>query len=99
MSEVTIKIHQGTGRSTGEALCLSCSHGMHRGNDHFCCLYGERERLTKKVMDCSLYYNKSLPSLHDMRESAWTLRTEKGGKGIGFAPPKKDPNYGPPDDF
>lgn len=89
MSELTLKIHQGTGRSTGEPLCTSCSHCLHRNDEVWCTLYGERERIKSRVYSCNLYYNKSLPSIHDMRESAWTLRTEKGGKSIGFAPPKK----------
>jgi len=92
MSDITIKIHQGTGKLTGESLCKSCSHSLifdeeHVGESAFCTYLHPQIRIRGRVRSCSDYYNKNLPSLGDMKETAWTLRTEKGGRMIGFKPP------------
>lgn len=87
-----LKIHQGTGRLTGDSLCRSCENGMRvtdaRGERIFCDNLPRGFLPRGHVTECSAYYNATLPSLSAMKETAWTLRTEKGGKAIGFAPPK-----------
>lgn len=91
MPDIYLKIHRGTGKLTGQSLCLSCENGRtwtdQRGETTICTMM--KIPLRGKVTDCSDYYSSALPSLRDMKETAWTLRTEKGGKAIGFAPPKK----------
>ena len=91
MSEIFIKIHQGTGKLTGESLCRSCTYGLFNidsKGEHTTCLYSQKVNPMGKVTECSYYYNKSLPSLQAMSQSAWTLRTEKDGRKIGFEAPK-----------
>jgi hypothetical protein len=94
----TVKIHQGTGRLTGQSLCLSCGHGMRytdsSGEHMRCQALGQYNPVIPRglVTECSAYYNAGLPDLHFMQQTAWTLRTEKGGKRIGFAPPKQYPD-------
>lgn len=90
---LVLRIHQGTGRSTGESMCRSCEHNTNwvdrAGEHNRCSMLGKDAQPKGNVYQCSDYYSASLPSLRDMRETAWTLRTEKGGKVIGFAPPKQ----------
>lgn len=90
---IELKIHQGTGRLTGTSLCRSCceSHVMRdRGGERVLCTANRQEfRVAEPVTECSAYRNKSLPSLYDMREIAWELKTNKQGKTMGFSPPKK----------
>lgn len=38
------------------------------------------------VRDCNAYKERNTVTLHEMREIAWTLKTDKG-RAIGFAPP------------
>lgn len=83
-----LKIHEGTGRLTGQPLCFSCTHFVRRGDDMRCAMWGDQIRITKPIYNCNKYYNASLPTLHDMKEVAWELKT-KGGRVIGFHPPKE----------
>lgn len=94
MSEsLVLRIHQGTGRSTGESLCRSCKYNMNWvdrvGEHNHCSMLGKDAQPMGNIYRCSAYYNANLPSLRAMCDTAWTLRTEKGGKMIGFAPPKQ----------
>ena len=93
MADIYIKIHRGTGKLTGQSLCKTCTNSMiwtdARGEHTTCNTSHPNWAPQGKVLDCSDYYSSTLPSLRDMRETAWTLRTEKGGKAIGFTPPKK----------
>jgi len=91
MSRV-IKIHQGTARLTSDPMCMSCSHALIRegANTHITCTYAHPSQVVKeKIYTCTGYYNKNLPSVHDFEKIAWTLRTEKNGRNIGFRPPEK----------
>lgn len=95
MSELFIKIHKGTGKLTKDHLCSTCRHGQTwidcRGEHSICgAIPGFKEQPRGKVFEYSNYYNKALPSLDDLYQSAWTLRTEKDGRKIGFTPPDKD---------
>lgn len=102
-SDITLKIHQGTGRLTGVNLCRSCSNAMVRedqqGEQIFCQAVGIAGAMVRSnVRTCSMYNNKALPSMYDLRQIAWTLRTENDGRKIGFTPPKQRGNDFPPDD-
>lgn len=94
---IEVKIHQGTGKLTDQALCLSCSHSIIRNETIHCMYYGEDMLIKEKVYKCNKYYNVSLPSRQDMEAIAWELKTT-GGRKIGFYPPKKRPDYGPLED-
>ena len=93
MSELHLKIHQGTGRLTGEHLCKSCRYShilVDRGGEHFYCeQMGPDQHVNGVVTECNRYKNQSLPTLQDLYASAWTLRTEKDGRKIGFEAPKR----------
>ena len=102
MNDITIKIHAGTGRQTGESLCRSCQFAhifVDRVGESVRCSMvggdGRRGHPRGKVFECNDYYNKALPSLQDLYQTAWTLRTERGGKVIGFAAPEKDRIFPP----
>ena len=87
-----LKIHQGTGRLTGESLCNSCSHAMivtdARGQTVRCIRNSFLSFSPRgKVTDCTTYYNANLPSLAALGEIAWELKTEGSGSKMGFKPP------------
>ena len=101
--DITLKIHQGTGKLTGVSLCKSCSHSLIRedrqGTQMFCGIhgsFGKSHEVRSDVRECSGYYNKTMPHIHMLEQTAWTLRTEKNGRSIGFAPPDKDKTPTPP---
>lgn len=91
-NNIVIKIHKGTGQQTGTSLCRSCQYSLvltdARG-EQIRCRMDNRMPVRGNVYECNAYYNAALPSLDDMYRSAWTLRTEKNGRGIGFTPPKE----------
>jgi hypothetical protein len=92
MSDITLKIHQGTGRLTDPSLCRTCSNGMVRrgvrGEEQIQCDMFSGP-ITQNITECSSYYNKSLPTVRSMEQLAWTLRLDKNRKA-GFVPPDKD---------
>ena len=84
----TIKIHQGTGRLTGESLCRSCANSLIIEDTTICQVVHPQIWIRKPVFNCTGYHNKSLPSIRSMEFIAWELRTS-GGRKLGFSPPKK----------
>jgi hypothetical protein len=46
-------------------------------------------RITFEVRDCNSYEDKRQPSIYDMKEAAWVLRTDAHRKKIGFVPYRK----------
>lgn len=83
------KIHGGTGRLTGKPLCTTCSHASII-EDHITCtaIYPRPFTITKPVYNCNKYYDTNAPSLADMKDIAWELKSEKNK--IGFFPPPKE---------
>lgn len=66
-------------------LCKTCARGMQYSTTDnltktFCHSLGSH--IKGKVCDCTDYYNRSLPSLRDLYETAYILDTSK--KQIGF---------------
>jgi hypothetical protein len=60
------------------------------------------QRVPMKVIQCNRYSDKRQPSLYEMREMAWELRTT--GNRIGFVSPKdrereRQPSQVPPAGF
>jgi hypothetical protein len=45
--------------------------------------------LGMRVTECSSFDDKSKPTLHMMREIAWTVTTDKKGHKIGFVSPQE----------
>jgi hypothetical protein len=90
-----LKIHQGTGKLTGQSLCRSCENGVIRKGvrgeeDIQCDVFGKP--IVQNITDCSSYYNKALPSLRSFEQLAWTLLTDKKNK-VGFKPPNKNEDW------
>lgn len=89
-----MKIRNGT-RSDATDLCRTCRNSViiqgSRDSDErrYCdALSGDSTQLFTNVADCSSYYNKSLPSLHQYEKIAWVLETSKG-RQVGFVPAKE----------
>ena len=80
------KVRNGT-RPDGKQLCLTCRKatimkGAGESQELIYC--GDiSEFLKLRVVECSKYDDKDLPSIHDLRETAWILCTTDK-KTIGF---------------
>lgn len=91
------KIQGGTPKGRKDPLCTSCAHSLVSEDDRgdiyiYCSLYGfggEALRIERKIVRCSSYNERNKVSIHQMEKIAWILRTEKGGKQIGFKPYSK----------
>lgn len=83
-----IKIHQGTGRLTGQPLCRSCANALIIEDNIHCQAVHPAFWVKKPVFNCTGYHNKSLPSIRSMEFIAWELKTD-GGRKMGFTPPSK----------
>src|SRR5205814_3834602 len=73
-------------------LCGSCRHAALAKtiNGHFlarCDYFGRSVR--EPIATCSKYDDRRLPSIHDMRLTAWILRTDETHKVIGFVSNQK----------
>ena len=86
-----IKIQGGTVQDGGASLCHTCRHAtVVRGarlRDEIveCAVLGYRHnRVTFPVTSCSDYVNRQHPSIREMEEIAWVLRTDARRKQIGF---------------
>lgn len=93
MSEIALRIINGTPSSSDPRLCDSCGDGIVMKNDAdgseriFC--RDQRREVHLKVTKCSAYEDKSRPSLWDMRRTAWILQTDSRRQAIGFVTPRK----------
>lgn len=75
-------------------LCNTCSYGqvMEYASGRIDVICNESSpgiRLPQAVVKCSAYVDKATTSEYDLKQIAWTIRTDKSGKVLGFAPPKK----------
>jgi hypothetical protein len=102
VSGYTFKILNGTQRGQDD-LCPTCESACiwhdEKGEQRRCSAMHHTFQPAGRVTVCSNYSDIRIPSLQAMKSVAWTLRTEKGGKQIGFTPPvKRDrPSYGEDD--
>ena len=55
--------------------------GYHATTDH--------ARITFRVTTCSGYTDRRLPSMRDMEEIAWVLRSDPRRNQVGFVPARK----------
>ena len=86
-----MKIHGGTVRHGGPSLCLTCRHAtvvqgpslQDRVVD--CGLLSSRDsRIPFPVSSCSGYSDRRHPTLREMEDLAWVLRTDGRRRSIGF---------------
>lgn len=81
----------GTATGGGPSLCITCRHttvvqGATLQQQIIECgrLSSRANRITFPVESCTGYANRSLPSIREMEEIAWVLRTDIHRKEIGF---------------
>lgn len=84
-----IKIHGGT-PINGEPLCHTCRYatvirGTRASDEIIECRMVER-RLTFAVTFCTQYVSRQHPSLHEMEDIAWILKSDAKRKTVGFVP-------------
>ena len=88
-----LKILGGTTSNQGPSLCLTCRsativRGAKLDDEVVACsrLSGHDARLTFSVTSCSGYSDRRLPSLYDMEDIAWILRSDPKKNEVGFKP-------------
>lgn len=84
-----IKIHGGT-PTGGSPLCHTCRYatvvrGARLKEEIIECRMVDR-RISFAVTYCSQYVNKQEPTIHEMEEIAWILRSDAKRKTVGFVP-------------
>jgi hypothetical protein len=90
-----IKIEGGTAHEGDPPLCYTCrSATIARGPrlaDEVIECHALASRITFPVTFCTRYVNRQHPSIHEMEEIAWVLRTDASRQRIGFVQPKRTP--------
>lgn len=91
-----LKIQGGTARDDEPSLCLTCRHativrGRNLRDEIVECglLYRDDSRIAFPVTTCSAYSDRRQPTLRQMEEMAWVLRTDRQKRPIGFVPARK----------
>ena len=90
---MSIKIQPGT----SDSLCATCreaqvvefSNGVKAVRCHSRGAFPQ-VTINHPVTRCNDYDDRRQPAKWDMEKIAWQVTTDKSGKTIGFAPPKKD---------
>jgi hypothetical protein len=82
------KVFGGTAKD-GISLCKSCRHaqnirGMQHQEETYCNAGQPARRIAFPVFSCSIYDDKRISSLYDMREIAWVIHSRSRGP-MGFA--------------
>jgi hypothetical protein len=85
-----LKIHGGTVTDGQSSLCNTCRsativRGSRLSDEIVSC--GKRlvnDQVTFSVASCTGYSDRRLPSLYDMEDIAWVLRSNARTKKIGF---------------
>lgn len=86
------KIVKGTPGS--KSICNGCRFYRHRmlesGEEIRMCSqsYDYHIPITKVIVDCNDFEESNRPSLYDMRQQAWFLKTNASGQALGFMPRK-----------
>ena len=85
-----LKIHGGTAPGDANSLCHTCRYAtVVRGtrlNEELieCSRLNDETRINFAVKTCSVYSDRSMPSLDRMEDIAWILRTDVKRKQVGF---------------
>jgi hypothetical protein len=85
-----LKIHGGTVSEGHASLCTTCRsatiiRGARLSNEIISC--GKRvvrDEITFPVTSCTGYSDRRRPSLYDLEDIAWVLRSDSRTKKIGF---------------
>src|SRR4051794_35449753 len=83
-----LKVLDGTRSSQAPRLCDTCHSGLVRrgaaaSDEHVYCTIMERGVRTR-VVECNRYTDRSSPSLWDLQQIAWVLRTDSKRQKLGF---------------
>jgi len=83
-----LRVLKGTPKHGDSALCATCNHaqiieGQAESQRVTLCGYTS-ERVRWPVVRCTMYDDKRIPPLREMKEIAWMLVTKKAGRDIGF---------------
>ena len=88
---MNVKVRAGTARHDGPSLCLSCRsalvvRGMTLKEEIVQCgrLDSPGSRVTFPVTFCTGYTDRNQPSLSEMEDTAWILRSDRRSKEAGF---------------
>lgn len=91
-----IKIRGGTACEEDAPLCHTCRHatvvkGARLRDEIIECgmLNYQHNRITFPVTFCTDYVNRQHPTIREMEEIAWVLRTDARRHRVGFVHPKK----------
>jgi hypothetical protein len=86
-----VKVHGGTVAHGEPSLCYTCRHativkGTTQKHEIVDCqrLSGVPGRITFAVTSCSAYSDSRTPTLNQMEDIAWVLRSDPKRKNIGF---------------
>ena len=86
-----LKIRGGTVQHGESSLCVSCRYatvvkGQSLRDEIVECgqLSSEHNRIAFPVTSCTGYSDRRLPSLREMEDTAWILRTDPRRNQIGF---------------
>jgi hypothetical protein len=86
-----LKIHGGTVQHGEQSLCATCRHATIVKGRSLREAIVECDRLSSghnlvpfPVTSCSGYSDRRLPSVRDMEDIAWVLRTDPARNRIGF---------------
>jgi hypothetical protein len=90
------KIQGSTARPGESALCINCRHSIVAAGVRLreeiveCSMLGSGyNRITFRVTNCTRYVNRQHPSIHEMEDIAWVMRTDPRRRQIGFVQPKE----------
>ncbi len=85
-----LKIHGGTAPGNSDSICQTCRYATIIRGARFseevieCSQLREDTRVNFAVKTCSIYSDRSMPSLAHMEDIAWILRTDVKRKQLGF---------------
>ena len=85
-----VKVRGGTVNHGDPSLCSSCRHaitikGARLGDELVSCGFRwQLRRISFPATSCSEYVDRGQPTLEDMEEIAWMLRSSPSRKKVGF---------------
>lgn len=86
----------------GESLCRKCNRAaiaMDQNLREYVYCHEFQQPIKRKIVKCSTFEDKTLPTISSFRTIAWTFDTNSTKSPMGFHPPKQGANvYMPGED-
>ncbi len=85
-----VKVQGGTASGSDPSLCLHCRFATiiqgtsQRHQIVECSRLADHNRITFRVTSCTAFSDRRQPSLHDMQDMAWVLRSDPKRQQVGF---------------